>query len=153
MSRRTSIQMLDIPARRCGERGFALLEILVAFVVLALGLGAISTGIAVAIRSDGRIQTSRVALRLAQSRLEAAGIAGALVPGHREGRTGNSYKWQETITAVHIASKPPELRGVQVSQTPSNAAISPFWVEISVQAADGTIASLSGLKLAPESRP
>ena len=64
--------------RRRGERGFALLEILVAFVILALGLGAISTGVALAMRSDARTQTSRVALRLAQSRLEAAGISDVL---------------------------------------------------------------------------
>jgi general secretion pathway protein I len=153
MNRRTSIQVLEIPAGRRGERGFALLEILVAFVVLALGLGAISTGIAVAMRSDGRVQASRVALRLAQSRLEAAGIAGPLVPGHREGRMGNNYKWQETITAVHTAAKPPEVRDGQMSQAASNAAISPFWVEVAVQAADGTVARLSGLKLASVPRP
>jgi len=153
MSRRTSNQVLQIPAGRSGERGFALFEILVAFVVLALGLGAISTGIAVAMRSDGRAQASRVALRLAQSRLEAAGIAGPLVPGHREGRIGNSYEWQETITAVHIAAKPPEVRDGQTSQAASNAAISPYWVEVAVQAADGTVARLSGLKLGSEPRP
>lgn len=145
----TSIQRLDISARRCGERGFALIEILVAFVILALGLGAIATGIAVAMRSDGRTQASRVAVRLAQSRLEAAGIAEALVPGHREGRMAN-YKWQETITAVHIGAEPPELRGVKASQTATSAGIAPYWVEIAVQAADGTVARLSGLKLAPE---
>jgi general secretion pathway protein I len=145
--------MLDIPARRGGERGFALLEILVAFVILALGLAAISTGVAVAMRSDGRTQTSRVALRLAQSRLEAAGIAAMLVPGHREGRMGNSYKWQETVTAVRIGAKPPERQGAKTGQPATNAALSPFWVEIAVQAADGTVARLSGLKLAPETKP
>jgi general secretion pathway protein I len=150
MSRKTSIQPRQIPARHRGERGFALLEILVAFVILALGLGAISTGIAVAMRSDGRTHASRVALRLAQSRLEAAGVAEALVPGHREGRMANSYKWQETITAVHIGAEPPELRGVKSGQPATNAGMRPFWVEIAVQAADGTVAGLAGLKLAPE---
>jgi general secretion pathway protein I len=146
MSRTASIQRLDIPARHCGERGFALLEILVAFVILALGLGAISTGIAAAMRSDGRTQSNRVALRLAQSRLEAAGVAEPLVPGHREGRVANSYKWEQTITAVHIGTEP---RGVKSSQPATSAGIAPFWVEIAVRAADGTAASLSTLKLAP----
>jgi general secretion pathway protein I len=145
--------MCDIPASRGGERGFALLEILVAFVILALGLAAMSTGVAVAMRSDGRTHISRSALRLAQSRLEAAGIVVALVPGHREGRIGNSYKWQETVTAVHTGAKPPEQPGVKASQPPTAAAIAPFWVEVEVQAADGTVAKLSALKLAPETKP
>ena len=146
------MQVLDVYAKRYGERGFALLEILVAFVILALGLGAISTGVAIAMRSDGRTQTSRVVMRLAQSRLEAAGITEALVPGHREGRIANQYKWQETVTAVRIGAEPPELLAVKPSQTAASAGIAPFWVEISVQAADGTVARLAALKLAPETK-
>jgi type II secretory pathway pseudopilin PulG len=152
MSRTASIQGLDFSARHHGERGFALLEILVAFVILALGLGAISAGVAVAMRSDGRTQASRVALRLAQSRLEAAGISEALGPGHREGRIANNYKWQETITAVRIGAEPPELRGVKPNQTAAGSGIASFWVEIAVQAADGTVAKLAALKLAFETK-
>ena len=107
---------------------------------------------ALAMRSDGRTQTSRVAIRLAQSRLEAAGITEALVPGHREGRMANHYKWQETVSAVRIGAEPPEQRGVKPSQTTTDGAITPFWVEISVQAADGTVARLAALKLAPETK-
>jgi type II secretory pathway pseudopilin PulG len=152
MSRRSSILRPGIRARRCGERGFALLEILVAFVILALGLAAISTGVAVAMRSDGRTQTSRVAFRIAQSRLEAAGIAMALLPGHREGQIANHYKWQETVTAAVIGTEPPEPRGAKPGQTAANAGMTPFWVEITVQAADGTIARLAALKLALEAK-
>jgi len=153
MSRRNSIQLPDFPAGHCGERGFALLEVLVAFVILALGLGAISTGIALAMRSDGRTQTSRAALRIAQSRLETAGIAELLAPGRREGRAGNGYKWQEKTTAVHIAADPALLRGGKNDQTAAKGGISPFWVEITVEAPDGSVARLSGLKLAPEQKP
>jgi general secretion pathway protein I len=142
-----------ISGRHQGERGFALLEILVAFVILALGLAAISTGIAVAMRSDDRTQTSRAAFRIAQSRLEAAGIAKALLPGRREGQIANHYKWQETVTAAVIGTEPPEPRGVKPGQTAANAGIAPFWVEITVQAADGTIARLAALKLVPETKP
>jgi type II secretory pathway pseudopilin PulG len=84
MSQIVSIRARDIAVKRSGERGFALLEILVAFVILALGLGAVLTGVAVAMRSDARTQSNRVALRLAQSRLEAVGITQALLPGLSE---------------------------------------------------------------------
>ena len=152
MSRRASIRGPALRARHDGQRGFALLEILVAFVVLALGLGAISTGIAVAMRSDSRTQTRQVALRLAQSRLEAAGISEKLVPGYREGRAKN-YRWQETITAVPIGAQPPEPQGDKPSPPAATAVMDSYWVEVAVQGADGTVARLAALKLAPEARP
>ena len=145
--------MRRISARRTGrhgERGFALLEIIVAFVILTLGLGAILTGIAFAVRSDDRTQAGRVALRVAQSRLEAAGITEPLVPGRREGHAANLFRWRETITPVRVGLEQPELRGVKPGPTAPDPGIASFWVEVVVQAPDGIISSLSGLKLAPE---
>ncbi len=153
MSRATSSRRLEILAIRRGEKGFALLEILVAFVILALGLGAISTGIAIAMRSDGRMQASRAALRIAQSRLEAAGIAEPLVPGHREGRVGSRYRWQETITPLRVEAGPAGPRGSKDEPAKTNPDIVPVWVAIAVQGADGSVAGLSGLKLAHEPKP
>jgi general secretion pathway protein I len=139
--------------RRRGQRGFALVEILVAFAILAIGLGAISTGIAVAMRSDGRTQTTRVALRLAQSRLETAGIVRPLAVGRSEGLTMPNYRWRETISAVQwrAAPRPPEAG--KAEQKAATAPLSPFWVEIEVIAADGAVARLAALKLAPAARP
>jgi len=152
MSRAAPARSPEVFAKRHGERGFALLEILVAFVILALGLGAISVGVAVAMRSDGRTQTNRAAIRLAQSRLEAAGVSESLVPGHREGRIANNFKWRETVTALAIKGEPPELRGVKANQAVVHGGVVPFWVEITVQAPDGTAARLAALKLAPETK-
>lgn len=134
---------------RRGEQGFALLEILVAFVVLALGLGAISTGVALAMRSDARAQSSRVALRAAQSRLETAGLSEALMPGTREGLIANGYRWRQTITEVRpTETRPPA--GVQ--SAPVIGALKAFWVEIEVEAPDGTATKLAALKLTTEIR-
>ncbi|HYI27656.1 MAG TPA: type II secretion system protein [Bradyrhizobium sp.] len=140
--------------RRRGQRGFALIEILVAFAILAIGLGAISAGIAIAMRSDGRSQTTRVALRVAQSRLETAGIVRPLVVGRSEGLTIPNYRWRETITAVQWRVAPPRPpEGGKPEQTAANAPLTPFWVEIEVVAADGAVARLAALKLAPAPRP
>ncbi len=140
--------------RRRSQRGFALVEILVAFAILAIGLGAISTGIAVAMRSDGRTQTTRVALRLAQSRLETAGIVRPLAVGRSEGLTMPNYRWRETISAVQwraAPQRPPEAG--KPEQKAATAPLTPFWVEIEVVAADGAVARLAALKLAPAARP
>lgn len=135
----------------CGsQRGFALLEILVAFVILALGLAAILTGVSVAMRADAKTQTSRGALRVAQSRLQTAGVTAALAPGHREGRIGSRYTWQQTVTAVPFGANP---RDVVMPSPSAGNTVMGFWVEIAVRAGDGTVMKLAGLKLAPDVRP
>ncbi|MEH2496205.1 general secretion pathway protein I [Bradyrhizobium sp. AZCC 1678] len=136
---------------RCdGERGFALLEILVAFVILALGLGAISTGVVVAMRSDARTQVNRTALRVAQSRLEAAGISEALAPGYREGLIANKFRWRQTVTELRLANDTRQPQGGRPA--PSSGALKSFWVEIAVEAPDGTGIKLAALKLATEAK-
>jgi general secretion pathway protein I len=137
--------------RRGGERGFALIEILVAFVILALGLGAISTGVVVAMRSDARSQVNRTALRVAQSRLEAAGISETLVPGTREGLIANKFRWRQTVTELRPASDTRSPQGPR--PVPANGALKSFWVEIAVDAPDGTAIKLAALKLATEAKP
>jgi general secretion pathway protein I len=139
-------------ARRDRERGFALLEILVAFVILALGLGAISTGVVVAMRSDARTQINRAALRVAQSRLEAAGISEALAPGTREGLIADKFRWRQTVTEFRPASDTrPAPQGGR--PPPANGALKSFWVEVAVEAPDGTAIKLAALKLATEAKP
>jgi general secretion pathway protein I len=151
MSQIVSIRARDTAVKRSGERGFALLEILVAFVVLALGLGAVLTGVAIAMRSDARTQSNRVALRLAQSRLEAVGITQAILPGLSEGQFTEKYRWRQTITAIRSMAEQQEVQGGKPGQS-ANGEIKSFWVEVTVQAADGTAAKLAVLKLAREAK-
>jgi general secretion pathway protein I len=139
-----------VSIRRDGERGFALLEILVAFVILALGLGAISTGVVVAMRSDARTQVNRTALRVAQSRLEAAGISEALAPGYREGLVANKFRWRQTVTELRPASDTRQPQGARPA--PENGALKSFWVEVAVETPDGTGIKLAALKLATGAR-
>lgn len=139
---------------RRGERGFALIEILVAFVILALGLGAILTGVVVAMRSDTRTQVSRTALRVAQSRLEAAGITEALAPGYREGVIANKFRWRQTVTELRPATETRQPQGVaRPMPVQAGNALRSYWVEVAVEAPDGTATKLAALKLAPEARP
>ena len=52
-----------------------------------------------------------------------------------------------------FGAKPSEQQGVKADQPATGAAIAPFWVDVEVQATDGTLARLSALKLAPETKP
>ena len=116
--------------------------------VLALGIGAILIGVATAMRSDAKASNMRAMTRIAQSRLEAAGITGALTIGRRQGRVGQ-FSWRETVAPATL------FRAKRQDETqPRPKGMALFWVEIAIQAADGSEEKLSALKLAgmPEQR-
>jgi type II secretory pathway pseudopilin PulG len=87
------------PDVAANTRRLRCLEILVAFVILALGLAGGLTGVFGAMRSDARRRPSRNALRVAQSRLEVAGVTSAGA-GVSRGRVGSRYVWRQTVTAI-----------------------------------------------------
>jgi hypothetical protein len=90
---------------------------------------------------------------VAQSRLEAAGVTEALLPGDREGRVGNRYTWRQTVTAIRSTAGSSDPGAGKTKPTAANAAVAAFWVEVAVRAGDGTTARLAGLKLEPVAKP
>ena len=79
------------------QKGFSLLEILVAFSILALSLGVLlnifSTGLRSAIISDEYIH----AVTIAESLLSKAGIESTLEPGESHGIEEDKYSWNILI--------------------------------------------------------
>jgi type II secretory pathway pseudopilin PulG len=126
--------------RKGGTDGFALVEVLVAFVVLAIGLGALLGGVLVAMHTETKVHATRDASRVAQSLLAEAGVLQKLTPGLRTG-TISSFRWYERIVPARFkppsATKPdnPAARGDEI-----------YWVEIRVVAPDGITTELSALK-------
>jgi general secretion pathway protein I len=114
-----------------GERGFTLLEVLVAFVIAALALGALFRGTVdglSATRVAGRYEE---AVTRAQSHL-AALTAGNLVPGDRQGDDGDGFRWHVTITPIEVAaaaSPPQGTRGLPAL----------FAVSVAVSWTDGSL--------------
>ena len=82
-------------ARR-GERGFTLLEVLVAFIVAALALAALYQGALgglLASRTAGKVQE---AVSRARSRLAALG-GGPVVAGEQAGDDGGGFGWRVRV--------------------------------------------------------
>ena len=84
-------------ARFCREDGFSLLEILVAFSILAISLGVLlnifSTGLRSAIVSDEYIH----AVTIAESLLSKAGIESTLEQNESHGIEEDKYSWSINI--------------------------------------------------------
>ena len=108
------------------EEGFTLLEVLVAFIIAAMALGALTQGAA------GGLQSARVsghyqeALSRARSRLATLGVAP--VPGEQHGDDGGGYAWRIEVTPVATAGRPQE--GVDAPR-PARATLFAVTVRIS----------------------
>ena len=116
--------------------------------ILAIGLGAMLVGVSAAMRSDVRTQMNRTAMHVAQSRLEAAGVTETLILGRREGRSGNGYSWQQTVTAVQSAAAPGD-QAADKQRSPASSSVSAYWVEVAVRAEDGATAELRSSRRRP----
>ena len=86
------------------EEGFTLLEVLVAFIIAALALGALTQGAA------GGLQSARVsghyqeALSRARSRL--ATLDASPTPGEQRGDDGGGYAWRIDVAPIATAARP-----------------------------------------------
>lgn len=109
------------PAR---QRGFSLLEVLVAFAVLALSLGVLLASFSTALRSASLSEAYTEAALLAESRLNAVGREGRLEPGVEEG-IHDGYRWRVAVSPYERA----EAGGRDVPVTPYRVEVTVHWRE------------------------
>lgn len=87
--------MLRAEARspRDGEKGFTLLEVLVAFLIFAMSMGAVFGVFSSAAATVERVRAERAAAEIAQSQLARVGQDIPLQPGSYQGHAGNGFTW------------------------------------------------------------
>lgn len=83
--------------RSSREQGFTLVEVLVAFVICALLLGAFLKVLSSGVTNVRVSQDYDTALLLAQSKLAGVGISSALRIGETEGRFDDRFRWRLNI--------------------------------------------------------
>ena len=91
---------------RSGDRGFTLLEVLVAFVIAALALGELFSVAASDLHSVAVAGRVEEAVSRARSHLAATGLDGALVAGEQQGEDGGGYHWAVRVAQLAAAAPP-----------------------------------------------
>lgn len=77
--------------------GFSLLEVIVAFAILALTLGALYQVLSSAARQAVLVQRYTAAVALAESRIAEAGSGRSLARSNETGVSGRHFHWRRTI--------------------------------------------------------
>jgi general secretion pathway protein I len=89
---------------RSGDRGFALLEAIVAMAIASLALSAIYRTVGNGLRAASRVQTIQSAVVASRSHLSTIGIDGTLSAGVSRGSYGNGLRWHLNVADMSARS-------------------------------------------------
>jgi general secretion pathway protein I len=126
------------------SKGFSLLEILIAFVILALVLGAIMRVFGTGARNLDASSEYLQAVGIAQSVLARTGVEEPLEPGETEGGgEGSAFRWRRTISESPVTEDQP--LNIRMPVTPVTVRVEVSWTDGSHQRQ----MALESLRLAP----
>ena len=80
--------------------GFTLIEVVVAFAILALVLGVVFEAVGTNARNARLAERYTIATLWAESKLAALGIETGLVAGETQGRLPDPYRWRSRVTPI-----------------------------------------------------
>lgn len=107
------------PRRR--SRGYTLIEVLVAFMIMALALTVLLRIFSGGVRNVGVASGYAEAVLIGESRLATAGIDETLAPGETSGVEGDGFHWTRRVTryepAVNYATQVKGTRAYFVTVT------------------------------------
>lgn len=104
---------MNSPAR---QRGFTLIEIVVAFAILALGLGIAMQIASGAMRNARHAATRTDAALYAQTLLDGVGVGERLEEGESSGDFNDQFKWRLDATKYEVESETPMEPGMSPVQ-------------------------------------
>lgn len=133
-------ELLRAVSRRA-ERGFTLLEVLVAFAILAVSLGGLMVAFSDGLRTTNRSVTISTATLQAQSLMEEVGRSIPVRPGQVTGVLEDGARWQVTVEPFDTG----ESGAAAVVRS-----LFAYRVDVTVEWDIGRTVSLTSLRLAPD---
>lgn len=127
--------------RKAGERGFTLLETIIALVIASSALVVLTLTLSGAVRGTDRVGQRVEALSRARSRLAALLATPHPLPGQRDGADGDGFHWR---TEVREVGRLDEGRGV---------ALVLYAEDVAVMWGTGGRVQLTGRRLAEAAGP
>ncbi len=124
-----------------GTSGFTLVETLVALTIFVAGYVVVHQGVTLAWRGAQTARAESAAVRLAQSRLAAAGVEARLQEGEEWGETPDGYTWTRRVALYHPPPGADETRGGAAAR------IAGYWVTVTVRWHGGLLQSTRSLEL------
>jgi general secretion pathway protein I len=110
-------------------RGFTLIEILIAFAILAVALAALFQAFSGGLDAIDRTDRATTSVLLARSLMDRVGGDIPLVVGTRAGDFENGFEWQVTLTPASADLAPPvtgqQVQLLQISVTVSSDSAAP----------------------------
>ena len=88
--------------RRRAAGGFSLLEVLVAFAILVISLGALLRVFGGGMRAAALAEEYSRAAILAESKLASMGVEEPLTEGSREGEFDDTYRWRSLVAEYPV---------------------------------------------------
>jgi len=121
------------------NKGFTLLEVLVALTVLSISLAALLPVFSTVAKSEGRLADERFAITLARSKLDTLGVEAILTDGVTDGKFSNGMSWRLEVAPYQMSTAPTPL-------SMKRATLTVHWPK-----ADGShTATISTVRLAPQ---
>jgi type II secretory pathway pseudopilin PulG len=87
------------------DSGFTVIEVLIAFICVSLGLVSVYTALALHYRQAGLAELHNSTLLYAESQLDAVGHSIPLVPGEFVGRYANGARWRLAINPIEVGGQ------------------------------------------------
>ncbi|TAK62581.1 prepilin-type N-terminal cleavage/methylation domain-containing protein [Methylobacter sp.] len=87
------------------QRGFSLLEILIAFSILALSLGILLKIFSGGVNTAGAAEDYTAAVQIAESLMAQTGVESPLQQGEDSGSENNKYHWRVSVTPFQFVAE------------------------------------------------